>query len=177
MPGAPPVSSSRLITDAIIDAYLRCPLKAHHLLSGRAPPSSEHEAFAEQLDRPHLGRVRRALPESAVVLPLAHEDLSTHPDGLERVGKSKGLAPVRIFPRARLSEVDRLTLGFDGLVMRHLYAIAPASSRASKRSPPAAAAMVPTQPEVTLAAAPAPFKYKTALAHEAPCSQCRLKAT
>jgi len=115
-----------LITDAIINAYLRCPLKAHHLISGRPPPVSEHEGFAEQLDRPHLARVRCALPASAVALPLVHNDLSTHPDGIERIGKTKRFAPVRIFPQARLSDVDRLTLGFDGLVMKHLCAKAPA---------------------------------------------------
>ena len=115
-----------LITDAIINAYLRCPLKAHHLISGRPPPVSEHEGFAEQLDRPHLARVRCALPASAVALPLVHDDLSTHPDGIERIGKTKRFAPVRIFPQARLSDVDRLTLGFDGLVMKHLCAKAPA---------------------------------------------------
>jgi predicted RecB family nuclease len=123
--GSPAQTRNPVITDTIIDAYLRCPFKAYQLLSERSPPVSEYVALAEHLDRAHIDRVRRAFPQSDVVFPLVHEDLSTHPDGVERVRKSKVFAPIRIFPWGRLSDIDRVTLGFDGLVMKYLFAKAP----------------------------------------------------
>jgi hypothetical protein len=108
-----------LITGPTLEAFLQCPLKAHYLLSGRTPPKTEYDEFNERLERIHVDKVRLALgsilsTEASSAVPLVHEDLSTHPDALERVGKSAVVVPVRIFPRAlprsragRLARVSR----------------------------------------------------------------------
>jgi predicted RecB family nuclease len=119
-----------LITEAIFKAFLQCPLKAHHLLSGRTPPKNEYAEFDEQFERIHVDKARLVLtsifaPEASSVVPLVHEDLSTHPHALERVAKRTMAAPIRIFPRARILDLDRLMLGFDGLVIGHVHGKAP----------------------------------------------------
>lgn len=115
-----------MITEAILEAFLQCPLKAHYLLSGRTPPKSEYDEFDERVERIHVDKVRLALgsslaTEAAGALPLVHEDLSTQPDALGRVGKSTVVVPIRIFRRACISDLDRLRLGFDGLVIGHVH--------------------------------------------------------
>ena len=122
-----------MITGPILEAFLQCPLKAHYLLSGRTPPKSEYDEFNEWLERIHVDKVRLALgsilsTEASSAVPLVHEDLSTHPDALERVGKSAVVVPIRIFPRARISDLDRLRLGFDGLVIGHVHGKVPTHS-------------------------------------------------
>ncbi|MGD0291655.1 MAG: TM0106 family RecB-like putative nuclease [Candidatus Binataceae bacterium] len=119
-----------MITEAILEAFLKCPLKAHYLLSGRTPPKSEHDEFDERIERIYADKVRLALgsilsTEVSNAMPLVHEDLSTHPDALQRVGKSKMVVSIRIFPRARISDLDRLRLGFDGLVIGHVHGRVP----------------------------------------------------
>jgi len=119
-----------LITGPILEAFLQCPLKAHYLLSGRTPPKSEYDDFDERVDRIHVDKVRLALrsilsTEASSAVPLVHEDLSTHPDALERVGKSAVVVPIRIFPRACISDLDRLRLGFDGLVIGRVHGKVP----------------------------------------------------
>jgi predicted RecB family nuclease len=118
------------ITEAIFKAFLQCPLKAHYLLSGRTPPKNEHNEFEEWVERIHIDKVRLALgsifsTEASTAMPLVHEDLSAHPEALQRVGKSTMVVPVRIFPRARVSDLDRLRLGFDGLVIGHVHGKVP----------------------------------------------------
>ncbi|HVG37326.1 MAG TPA: TM0106 family RecB-like putative nuclease, partial [Thermoplasmata archaeon] len=99
-------------------------------LSGRTPPKSEYDDFDERVDRIHVDKVRLALrsilsTEASSAVPLVHEDLSTHPDALERVGKSAVVVPIRIFPRACISDLDRLRLGFDGLVIGRVHGKVP----------------------------------------------------
>src|SRR6266513_820488 len=117
-------NTTHLITEAILKAFLQCPLKAHYLLSGRTPPKNEHAEFDEQVERLHVDKARLALasifaPEASSAVPLVHEDLSTHADALELVAKRTMVVPIRIFPRAGISDLDRLRLGFDGLVIGH----------------------------------------------------------
>jgi predicted RecB family nuclease len=119
-----------LITEAILEAFLQCPLKAHYLLSGHTPPKSEYDEFNERVARIHVDKIRLALgsspaTEASSALPLVHEDLSTHPDALERVGKSTVVVPIRIFRQTRISDLDRLRLGFDGLVIGHAHGKVP----------------------------------------------------
>lgn len=119
-----------MITEAILEAFLQCPLKAHYLLSGHTPPKSEYDEFNERVARIHVDKIRRALgsspaTEASSALPLVHEDLSTNPDALERVGKSTVVVPIRIFRQTRISDLDRLRLGFDGLVIGHAHGKAP----------------------------------------------------
>lgn len=119
-----------MITEAILKAFLQCPLKAHYLLSGRTPPKNEYAEFDEQVERIHVNKVRLApasifAPEASSAVPLVHEDLSTHPDALERVAKRTMVVPIRIFPRARISDLDRLRFGFDGLVIGHVHGKVP----------------------------------------------------
>ena len=104
------------ITDVIIEAFLHCPLKAHHLLSGRTPARCKLTELAAPLDSEHVERARRTLGLS-VAEPIVHEDLRTQPHALEQAGLGGAAIPVRIFPGARLSESDRTVLGFDGLVL------------------------------------------------------------
>lgn len=118
------------ITEAIFKAFLQCQLKAHYLLSGRTPPKSEYNEFDEWVEHIHVDKARLALgsilsTEASSAVPLVHEDLSTHPEALERVGKSTMVVPVRIFPRARISDLDRMRLGFDGLVIGHVHGKVP----------------------------------------------------
>src|SRR3989442_14565946 len=119
-----------LITEALLEGFLKCPLKAHYLLSGRTPPKSEHDEFDERVERIYADKVRLALgsilfTEASSAVPLVYEDLSTHPDALERVGKSEAVVPIRIFPRACISDLDRVRLGFDGLVIGHVHGKVP----------------------------------------------------
>jgi hypothetical protein len=116
-----------LITEAIVEAFLQCPVKAHYLLAGRAQPKSEYEEFDEHVERLHVHEARLALAlrspftTASGDLPLVHDDLVTHPDALERVGRRGTMVmPVRIFRRAQLSEFDRMRLAFDGLVVQQL---------------------------------------------------------
>src|SRR5580704_18004730 len=104
------------ITDAILEAFLHCPLKAHHLLGGRTPPRCGPWEFAALLDSEHVESARRTLGLS-VPERLVHEDLSTQAHALEEGGPRDMAIPLRIFPAARLSEVDRTPLGFDGLIL------------------------------------------------------------
>jgi predicted RecB family nuclease len=118
-----------MITEAILEAYVRCPLKGHHLLSGRELPPNEEAVLAKHIGDAQVCRVRRALdlpPVENAGEPLVHEDLSTKPDTLMRLGKSVVPVPLRIFPHSRLTDLDRLKLGFDGLVLKQLHAKAPA---------------------------------------------------
>lgn len=119
-----------MITEPILEAFLQCPLKAHYLLSGHTPPKSEYDEFNERVERIHVDKIRLALgsspaTEASSALPLVHEDLSTHPDALERVGKSTVVVPIRIFRQPRISDLDRLRLGFDGLVIGHAHGKVP----------------------------------------------------
>jgi predicted RecB family nuclease len=116
-----------MITEAILEAFLQCPLKAYYLLSGRTPPRSEYDEFDERIARTHIATARGSLlsTQASSAAPLVYEDLSTHPDALERIGKSRVVVPLRIFPRARISDLDRLRLGFDGLVVGHVHGTVP----------------------------------------------------
>ena len=119
-----------MITEAIFRAFLQCPLKARHLLSGRTPAKDEDAEFDERIERIHIDKVRLGLgsifsPEASSAMPLVHEDLSTHPDALERIAKRTMIVPIRIFRRARISDLDKLRLGFDGLVIGHVYGKVP----------------------------------------------------
>jgi predicted RecB family nuclease len=118
-----------VINETILEAFLKCPLKAHWMLSGRMPPKSEYDEFDERIEREHADRVRLApdfiSTEASNAMPLVYGDLSTHPYALGRVGDSKMVVPIRIFPRARISDIERLTLGFDGLVIGQVHGIVP----------------------------------------------------
>src|SRR5262249_51729800 len=91
---------------------------------------SEYDEFDERLERTHVDKVRLALgsilsTEGPSAGPLVYEDLSTHPDALEHVGRNALVVPIRIFPRWRISDLDRLRLGFDGLVIGHVHGKVP----------------------------------------------------
>ncbi len=120
-----------MITEAIFEAFLQCPLKAHYLLAGRTPQQSEHEESDQRVERLHADKVRVALraklPKEVpqAVDALVHEDVTTHPHALERIGRTALVAPIRFFSRARISDIDKAKLGLDGLVIGNLYGKTP----------------------------------------------------
>jgi predicted RecB family nuclease len=99
------------------------------MLSGRTPPKSEYDEFDERIERLHADKVRLApdfiSTEVSNAMPLVYEDLSIHPYALGRFGDSKMVVSIRAFPRARISDIEKLKLGFDGLVIGHIHGIVP----------------------------------------------------
>lgn len=116
-----------MITEAILEAFLRCPLKAHYMIAGRSPPKTEHEEFDQAIQQRYADKARLALglglstEAPRIIAPLVHEDVSTHPHALERVGRSSLVVSTRFFAQARISDVDKVKFGLDGLVIGNLY--------------------------------------------------------
>jgi hypothetical protein len=65
------------ITEAVLKAFIHCPLKAHYLLSGRTLPKNHFDEFDERVERMHLDRARIELGlrlEISTNLPFVHAD-------------------------------------------------------------------------------------------------------
>jgi hypothetical protein len=85
------------LTEAVLQAFIHCPLKAHYVLSGRTLRKNDFDEFDEPMERMHLDRGRIELGlrlEISTNLPLVRADLCTRPPSQSTGENCRWIDPV-----------------------------------------------------------------------------------